>query len=466
MGLWDTIKRSFGYQENVAAKGLPFFPQDAATFWGGPRTLLQYRSDVGQGLDSNVVMAPVMWIMRTFTEAVARVQSRTDQVWKWTEDHDLELTIKKPNDFYNGNALWKGTCLSYVMDGNAYWRKIRNSIGDVLGYWYLPHWLVTPERPLGMSTTFISHYRYRPITGANPDDIPVRDIVHFRFGVDPEDPRKGLSPLKCLLREIYVDDEAQNFSAKILQKMGVPGLLVSPATDGPPISEEALKAAKAYMATAFSGENRGAPLVTDRPTRVDQFGFNPEQIALGSLRDMSEERVCAVLGLPAAVVGFGSGMQSTKVGATMRELRRLAWVQCLTPMQKSMAEELDTQLLPDFQSQTRRFRVRFDTSDVAAYQEDDDALWARLNIGVNGGWLRVDRAQEMAGLEVDPTQKVYLRPSNSIPVDENGKPIRAAVPPGAVDQRGNEGPQPEDLATAIANRRNGRNGSTPEEEED
>jgi hypothetical protein len=195
---------------------------------------------------------------------------------------------------------------------------------------------------------------------------------------------------------MYTDDEAQNFSAKILQKMGVPGLLVSPATDGPPISKEALEKPRRICGRPSVVRIvvlHWSPIVQ---RRVDQFGFNPEQIALGSLRDMSEERVCAVLGLPAAVVGFGSGMQSTKVGATMRELRRLAWVQCLTPMQKIMAEELDTaQLLPDFQSQTRRFRVRFDTSDVAAYQEDDDALWARLNIAVNGGWLRIDRAQEI-----------------------------------------------------------------------
>jgi phage portal protein BeeE len=172
----------------------------------------------------------------------------SEGTWKWVEDHGLETTINKPNDHYNGNALWKSTCLSYVMDGNAYWRKIRNSIGDVLGYWYLPHWLVSPQRPPGMSTIFTSHYRYTPLAGGEPQDILPRDIVHFRFGLDPENPQKGLSSLKCLLREIYTDDEAQNFSAKILQKMGVPGLLVSPATDGPPISPEALRGCQGVYA--------------------------------------------------------------------------------------------------------------------------------------------------------------------------------------------------------------------------
>jgi hypothetical protein len=32
--------------------------------------------------------------------------------------------------------------------------------------------------------------------------------VHFRFGLDPDDPRKGYSPLKSVLREVFTDDEA------------------------------------------------------------------------------------------------------------------------------------------------------------------------------------------------------------------------------------------------------------------
>jgi HK97 family phage portal protein len=428
-------------------KAAPFYPEDLGLYFGNYSSgaLLGFLREVGMGLDSNVVMAPVMWIMRTFTEAVARVQSRTATevagvqvrgVWKWIEDHPLELLLERPNEFYNGDALWKATAISYTLDGNAYWWKIRNRFGDVIALWYLPHWLVNPQWPRGEDSTFLSHYEYRPLGGADPVNIAPRDMLHFRFGIDPENPRKGFSPLRVLLREVYVDDEAQNFSAQILKNMGVPGLLISPKGDKFTPSKDEVERLKAYLQTAFSGQNMGKPMVMQQPTDVQQFGFDPNKLMLGALRDIAEERVCAVLGLPAAVVGFGSGMQSTKVGATMRELRRLAWVQCLTPMQKSMAKEIDSQLLPDFQAQRRRFRCRFDTTDVAAYQEDDDALYNRVNTAVQGGWLRVDRAQEMAGLEVDETQKVYLRPSNAMPVDEAGEPIQRAAPAGAVQGGG------------------------------
>ncbi|MGH7185160.1 MAG: phage portal protein, partial [Pseudomonadota bacterium] len=406
-------------------------PQGAVGPGTLPRTSYHYRQDVGEGLDSNVIMAPVMWIMRTFTEAHATVERRTpESVWATVEDHEAGILMDRPNEAYDGDALWKATCVSYVLNGNAYWRKVRNVFGDVIQLWYVPHWLVQPRWPQDGSQ-FIGHYDYQPNSGlGGPTRLLPRDVVHFRFGLDPRNPRLGFSPLQPLLREIFTDDEAANFSAKILQNMGVPGLLVSPKSDAYRPSDDDLEKLKAYMATAFTGDQRGGAMVMGMPTDVAQFGFDPNKLMLGNLRDIAEERVCAALGLPAAVVGFGSGLQSTKVGATMRELRRLAWVQCLMPTQKSLARQLTAQLLPDFVAQLRRFRIYFDTSDVSAFQEEDDLRAARVARLVTAGVLRVDRGQEMLGLEVDDTQKVYLRPSNSLPVgpDAPAQP----VPPGAV----------------------------------
>jgi hypothetical protein len=153
----------------------------------------------------------------------------------------------------------------------------------------------------------------------------------------------------------------------------------------------------------------------------------------------------------------------------MREKRRLAWVQCLTPMQKSMAKDLTAQLLPDYQSQLRRFRVRFDTSDVAAYQEEDDATAQRVGTLVQAGILRVDRAQEIMGLEVDETQKVYLRPSNSLPIDEKGDPIKEATPNGAANGaapgRGDDQGVPDIVAARMNGGTNG-NGTSRTADED
>lgn len=403
-------------------------------------------------LDTNVVMSPVNWILRNFTEAEAVVERRTaDAAWERDDTNALTRLLARPNPAYGDTLLWKATVLSYCLDGNGYWQKVRNVFGEVLGYWYLPHHLVEPKWPRDDPSVFISHYEYTPASGMG-GTIPLRveDVVHFRFGLDPRNTRLGMSPLKPLLREVFTDEEAATFSAAILGNMGVPGGLIAPASKDALPQEDDVQQMKEYMKT-FRGENRGQWMVLGQPTDIKQFGFDPNNLMLGNLRDIAEERVCAALGIPAAVVGFGSGLQQTKVGATMRELRREAWDSGIRPMQNDMGKQLGRQALPDFVSQARRYRVRFDTSDFAASQEQETEKAKRIATLVEAGILRVDRAQEMLGLEVDPSRALYLGPG---PAPEIADAEDAAGPPAP--------PEEEEVPPAVAAR---LNGSGPAREE-
>jgi HK97 family phage portal protein len=426
-----------------------FIPENAGRQWGYlPRTLYNYGAETHEGRDSNVVMSPVQWIMRNFTEARPVVQRVNDaEVWQTERGHDLETLLRKPNPFYWGDLLWKATLISYTLDGNGYWQKVRNTFGEVIGLWYIPHFLIEPKSPQDGSV-FISHYEYRPIGTGRKIDLAPRDVVHHRFGLDPDDPRMGFSPLKPILREVFTDNEAANFSASILRNMGVPGGVIAPKDAAATPSSEDVKAMKDYMQN-FRRDKRGEWLVLGKPTEISQFGFNPQNLMLGNLRDIAEERVCAAFGIPAAVVGFGAGLQQTKVGATMRELVKLAWISCITPMQRSFAEGVDFQLLPDFTASPERFRVKFDNSDASAFTEEETEKARRIGTLVEKGVLRVDRAQEMAGLEVDPTQRVYLRPGNAVPVGPDAPQLGSGP---------TEGEQDDELARSIAARLNNGQG--------
>lgn len=414
-----------------------------------PRTRFNYGRSVNQGLDSDVVMAPINWIMRNFTEAELRMQRRDKGRWQPLPDHPLVELVDNPNPFYSGDLLWKATALSWFLDGNAYWLKVRNAFGMVVQLWYLPHFLVEPITPRD-GAAFISHYQVTPRHGGQKQQVAVRDMVHFRFGLDPRDPRRGLSTLKTLLREVFSDDEAANFSASILRNMGVPGGVIAPKDRENLPSTDDQEEMKRYMRDGFTGDRRGGWLVLGVPTEVQQFGFDPQQLMVGSVRDVAEERVCASLGIPAAVVGFGAGLQSTKVGATMKELRRLAWTSCLQPVQKSLARELTFSLAPDMISQTRRFRFFFDVSQVPAFAEEDKAMTDKIIAQVSGSLLRVDQGQEALGLEVDPTQELYLRPTSVVAVKPGEEPASPSADGGAPPSSNGTGGSEEDLQTRAA----------------
>jgi phage portal protein BeeE len=98
--------------------------------------------------------------------------------------------------------------------------------GRVIALWWIPsdaRAALAADDP----TVFIGWYEYT-VDGVVYEDRP-EDVVHFRHGIDPNNPRKGLSPLASLFREIFTDDEAANFTASLLRNLGVPGVVISPA---------------------------------------------------------------------------------------------------------------------------------------------------------------------------------------------------------------------------------------------
>ena len=406
-----------------------------------PGQKINYAREVGTGLDSSVLMSPIRWIQRTLPEAPLRLSDA--ESGEPIQKHPLLDLVAKPNQFYTSRTLWQAVVYSWIVDGNSYWLKRRNAdsenwysdvAGDVRELWWVPHWRIQPAVRPG-SQSYITHYELRRPTGGAKIDVPIENVVHFRNGIDPLKPRYGLSVIFSELREIWTDSAAAMFTASLLQNIGIPGLVVAPKMwpgdgggDVTVIPDS--QAVKEYVERRFTGRNRGRALVFEAPTDISTIGYSPEQMALGHLRNTVEERVCAALGIPASVIGFGTGLQQTKVGATMASQIRLAWTGGVIPMQNVLAEQLAMSLLPDFEENPEQFRVAFDTTDIAALQPDEDAMIRRINTAVQGGWLRVDHAQALAGFEVDETQNVYLRRSgtDAIPA-ETEMPVVMEGPP-------------------------------------
>ena len=382
--------------------------------WGWdtiPRTKINYSREVGTGLGSNVVMSPIGWLMTNFVESDIILEQEdfkggNERVLK----HSFLRLVRKPNSFYSMDALLMASILSYNLSGNAYWLKIRNAQGKVIQLWYLPHWMVRPVGDPVDSTVFIKKYEYTP--GGTKVDIPVEDMLHFRYGLDPTNPRRGFNRMASVIREIFTDDEASNFSASLLKNNGVPGVVISPDGEESLSLEEATER-KAQFKGRFTGDNVGNPLVMTGKTKVTTFGFDPKKLDLSSLRNVSEERVCAILQMPAAVVGFGAGLQATKVGATMQAMVKLAYTGNIIPTQRVFKQTLEDQLLLEFDN-NESLRVNFDNSKVSALQEDKDKKVARIGKGVVEGWAMVSDARMAEGLTVEEEHKVFLRSFNTV----------------------------------------------------
>lgn len=402
----------------------------AAPYWLGTirRTRIDYAREVGDFLDASVVTAPVQWIQRAFGELTPRMV-RGEREREEVHGHPLPRLLERPNPAYGAELLRAATLWEYLTDGNAYWLKVRNRLGLPVELWWLPRWTMKPKWPVDGSE-FISHYEYSPNT-ATPIRLAVEDVLHFRHGVDPGNPRLGLSPLRGVIREIFMDIEASNFVASLLRNMGVPGLIISPEP-GVQAAPEDVEATKAWVRQATTGDRRGETIVMGAATKMERMGLDPKDMDLSLARDVAEERVCACLGVQPAVAGFGAGLQTAKVGATMGELVKLSWRNGVLPVAASLAGEIDRALAPEFAGGAA---FEFDSSHVLALQDDrkvkaeaEKIEAERWNTLVGRSIATVYDARRALGLDTDDSDRIYLRPFNLIETPA-ALPRRALPPP-------------------------------------
>jgi HK97 family phage portal protein len=409
------------------------------SWWGSGmgRTRVDYAGLVGDGRGNSVVAACLKWIGRTLPEAPMQVvRAGADGSEAVVRDHPLTVLLRRPNPYYSGAVLLEATASDLKATGDAYWLKRRSPAGRVVQVWWVPSTLIEPKWP-DDGSAFISHYEYAPdgrstpirLAAPDPND-PARtgDVVHFRNGIDPRNPRKGLSEIAALVREIATDDEAASFTASLLRNMAVPGMIIAPDDADTSVTKEDAEQIKAEAAARFGGDNRGSVMVMSAKVKVTPLSFSPQQMDMRVLRGIPEERISAMIGVPAAVVGLGSGLANTKVGATMAEMREQAFENVIIPTQRLIAGEVAAQLLPDLGNPATE-RVEFDLSEVRVLQPDLDALHKRLDTAVRGGWMTPNEARAQVDLDPLPGGDVVYVPIAVTPTDP-----AELLPPEPVDQ--------------------------------
>lgn len=415
-----------------------------ATGWGFmiARTLIDYRMEVGDPMLNSAVAASVYWIARNFAEAPVRIKRRNPQgedVFILPTDGGpgamLQL-LERPNGWYSGMLQWQATLVDY-MQGNAYWIKVRNRHDRPTELWWVPRGMMRAAWPENDPNVFISHYEYK-VNGLTYWIAP-RDVVHFRHGIDPQNPREGLSPFGALLREVFTDDEASRFTASLLRNLGVPGVILSPANTASPHAKTDPEGIKSAFMEKFGGERRGEPMVLTQATDVKVLSWSPEQMNLKDLRRLPEERITAVLGIPAIVANLGAGLDhSTFTNAG--EANVSAYTQGVMSLQRLIAAELEVQLLDDFADlKTDPLDVDFDWTKSAAMSSAVDAIWRRYLDAFRVGGVTRAAFKRATGQLVQPGDDVFVMPNNYVtipagsqgPITPGARPAMPALPPGA-----------------------------------
>lgn len=404
------------------------------------RTRIDYATAAGDPTRNSIVVAVVGWMGRTFPEAPVQITrgATMERIPRSATGPGAMLKLlARPNHYMSGVLMWMAVIVDLYVHGNAYLVKVRAPSGRVAELWYVPKRMMKPAWPSD-GTVFISHYEYT-VDGV-VYKIREVDVIHFRDGIDPHNPRVGLSKLASLLREIYTDDEAANFSAQLLTNLGVPGVVIAPANTGTATGKTDPEAVKTSFMEKFGGDKRGEPLVLTAPTDVKVLSFSPDQMNLRELRRLPEERVSAVLGISAIVAGLGAGLDRSTF-TNYGEALKAAYEGSVIPAQRLVAADLQVQLLPDFASEATidadMLEVGFDIRFVRALAEAADAVWRRTADAATKGLLTRAAFKRVIGEPVDDFDDVYIIPNNYTVSDrvptEGSSPSAASTPPALDD---------------------------------
>jgi HK97 family phage portal protein len=354
-----------------------------------PRTERNWRAEFANPTLSTLVAASVNWLARAAAEArpVVRKWNEQSRTFDVLDNHPLVQQLQRPNFAYGYSALVMATVRDLVVHGNAFWLKRRTRSGRVESLWYVaaPYVRAALENRL-------------PTYAINGMQVDTRDVVHFRYLLG-DDGFLGVSPLESLWRELATDEEASNFLASVLRNVGIPGVIISPKGDIELTKDDA-EALVEMWRQKLSGDRRGEPVFVSGAVEIERLSWSPAELDLRNARRTAEERVAAVLGIPAIVLGFGAGLERSTF-SNYSEARDAAYEQVVLPLLRLMADELTLQLLPDFDTSGE---VWFAVNELRALQEDAQKLADRAVKLFEAGIITTAEAREMLGFEAEPRE--------------------------------------------------------------
>jgi len=216
-----------------------------------PGSSFNWRNQAGDLMLNSIVAIGMDWYIRNWSQGVPVVRRpMPDGQVETVADHPILQLLAQPTPNVPPSLVWSWILPDYQLLGNAYFRKVRVS-GRVVGLQYLAADMM---RPVGNKINPLIKYQYT-VDGTSYD-IALEDLIHIRYGRDPQDSRFGRSPVTSVLREIATDNVAASAAFGMVRNGGMPSIMVGPDYKGgvEDLSEDDARQTKRKLQQDFTGD--------------------------------------------------------------------------------------------------------------------------------------------------------------------------------------------------------------------
>lgn len=316
-------------------------------------------------------------------------------------DNLIQALLDHPNNAMGWKRLLQVMVVYMLIGGDVYLHKVRSKTGSkVLELW--PYHSAQVEA-VPSQTEWVDHYLYTDGSGKPPQVKSRDEFIQVSYpSVDPDKPWLSLPPIMAVAREIDTDNEASRYKYALLKNDATPRTVFAFPKEATDIEEGDIVNLKNQVAEKFSGDGRGGPIVTKGGLTVQRLGLNMQELAADALHRIPETRICAAFRIPPIVAGITAGLERSTYSNTGQS--RAHWMQnSVVPLWEQIADALTHGLF----GRDASYRITFDTSKVAALQQNANELSARLVAQYAAGLIKRSEARRELGQTVTPEDEKY-----------------------------------------------------------
>jgi HK97 family phage portal protein len=374
------------------------------------------------------VRAVVDWLARNIGQLNPKVYERIGDVDRIeVGDHPLARVLRTPNPDATRFRHLRDTVADLAIYDRAVWLKMRQ--GRARAVIRIPPKFLTVETIDGRARWIDTR------TGRRMDRA---DLVVFR-GYSPDGDDVGVSPLETLRRVLAEEFAAQQHRENMWRNSARQSGWIQRPADAPQWSDDARRRFRADLESVMAGgANAGRIGILEEGMAWNASSFSSRDTEYIEGRKLTYEEVCVEYGMTPSLLGMGA---DTASAADSRQ--RQAYQDVLGPWLRMIQDEIELQLLPDFEPLTApgRVYVEFNLAEKlkASFEEQSKTLVSSIGVPymtVNEGRARLNLPridEDWANTPVQPLNVLYGgQPAVTVPTEDPGTPGSASAGPPQV----------------------------------
>lgn len=332
-------------------------------------------------------------------------ERQADGTYQEVVGHPLTMLMMRPNDQMDSAAFLRALVVSKDIFGKFVCENLASSAGGLIGLNPLNPAKIAPKVEADASgRQHLAGYVWRD--GGQAVTFRTDELTIYA-------PPEWISPpaAEVGLGSVDGDNAQTDYVRAFFNNAGVPsGILKVKGTYTQEKTDQLKGKWRASYGRITGSQHELA--VLDDNADYQQIGAKLNELSADTLRMVTESRIAMVFKVPPLIVYAYVGLMRATY-SNLKEAYKGFWDLTLTPLLKEIAAWITLALLPQFESLDRilsgQVRCRFDTSAVAALQDDEDRKQQRARDNFRSGGITLNEYRAAIGQQADPEGDYYLR---------------------------------------------------------